>query len=287
MVVVDSHLHVWSDDPDRFPWRPLPGFGAPTIPGSLDLLLQLQAESGVDKAVLVQPSNYGYDHSYLLDCCHRYPDRLAAVCLVDPEDPASPQTLERLVREEGFGGMRLRPLCSPDDWSWMSSPVVCALWEKAAELDVPISFLILPNQMRALEDMVARYPQVKVIVDHFGRQYREESPTYPSAQGLLRLAEYPNTYVKVSALSSASKEPYPYPDSLGLIERIYERFGARRLMWGTDFPYVQLKEGYRRARELVDRMAFLSESDREWLLGKTVLSLYSFDPSRFAAGSKT
>ncbi|MHB1004904.1 MAG: amidohydrolase family protein [Chloroflexota bacterium] len=280
MEIVDSHLHVWSDDPARYPWRPLPGFGAPSIPGSLELLLRLQSEAGVSRTVVIQPSNYGYDHSYILDSARRYPGRFAVVCLVDPEAPDAGHQLAQMVRVEGCSGLRLRPLVNPRDWRWLTDPATYDLWRAAGEAQAPISLLILPNQIEALGEMAARFPEVTVIVDHLGRQYAEESPAYAGADSLLALADLPNTYVKISALSAASAQPYPYADAIDLVRRIYDRFGARRLMWGTDFPYVQEKEGYVNALALVEQYTFMSAEDKEWLLGRTVAGLYSFDAGR-------
>ena len=276
MVVVDSHVHVWSDDVDRYPWQPPPGFTPPDAPGSVELLLRLMDESGVSKAVLVQTNNYGWDHSYVLDCCRRHPERLTVVGLVDPADPDTPHTLEQLVRVGGVRGLRLLPYHTPSDWGWLNHPSLYPLWDKAAELGIPTNLAVRPYQMQALEDMVMRFPGVKVIVDHLGTQNPEESPTFPSAQSLLRLADYPNAYVKVSGFRLSSKGGYPYLDLTELVERTYDRFGAARMMWGSDFPYAHQAEGYARALSFVDLLAFLSASDREWLLGKTALSLYRF-----------
>jgi predicted TIM-barrel fold metal-dependent hydrolase len=250
---------------------------AQMIPGSVELLRELQAQAGVWGAVIVQPGNYGYNHEYILECCRRFPGRFAAVCLVDPQASDAPCQLERLVRDEGCGGLRLRPLFTPDDWRWLSDRHIDPLWRAAEDLGVPISLLVWPNQVEAVGEMAARFPGVRVIIDHLGRQRPAESPDYPGAESLLRLADCPNTYVKASALSAASTEPYPHPDAVALVRRVFERFGARRMLWGTDFPYVQLKEGYGRALELVDRYTFLSPDDREWLLGRTAAGLYSFE----------
>lgn len=276
MEIIDSHLHVWSDDTARYPWQPVVGMPAHKLPGSVDLLLRLQAECGVSRAVIVQPGNYGYDHSYILDCCRRHPGRFAAVCLVDPQAPDAARQLERLVRVEGCAGLRLRPLFTPDDWRWFSAPGVNSLWQAAGDLGVPISVLALPSQMEALGEMIVRFPAVKVVVDHLGRQLAAESPDYPGAKSLLQLADYGNAYVKVSALSGASAQPYPYCDAVRLVNRVYQRFGAARLLWGTDFPYVQAKEGYQQALRQVDEYTFMSQEDKEWLLGRTVRTLYSF-----------
>jgi predicted TIM-barrel fold metal-dependent hydrolase len=232
--------------------------------------------SDVAKAVLVQTINYGWDHSYALDCRRQHQERLAIVGLVDPADPDAPDKLEQLVWTDGVGGLRLLPYHTSADWGWLNHPSIYPLWEKAAELAIPINLAIRPYQMKALEDMVARFSLVKVIVDHLGTQNPEESPSYPSAESLLRLADYPNVYVKVSGFRLSSKHDYPYSDCIQLVERIYNRFGASRLMWGSDFPYAHQAEGYARALGFVDHLTFLSESDREWLLGKTALGLYRF-----------
>ncbi len=277
-VVVDAHLHVWSNNETLYPKQKQDCFiGGEKIDGSVELLLKMQAKGEVDKAVLVQSGNYGYDHSYLFDCCRRYPERFASVGLLDPLSEHASQLLTRMVREKGLGGVRLRPLITENDWSWLTDKSTYSLWEAAAELSVPINFLILPKQIPALKEMVNRFPQVNVIIDHLGRQYPEEAPGYSSAKSLIELAYYPNTYVKISALSAVSSRGYPYNDTKDLVMRIYEAFGSQRLMWGSDFPYVQLKEGYVKSRAIVDNYTFMSDDDRSWLLGRTASSLYNFE----------
>jgi predicted TIM-barrel fold metal-dependent hydrolase len=56
-----------------------------------------------------------------------------------------------------------------------------------------------------------------------------------------------------------------------MIRRLVEAYTPRRLMWATDCPYqVQNGHTYRDSIELVrSRLEFLSDEDRQWLLGKT------------------
>jgi predicted TIM-barrel fold metal-dependent hydrolase len=57
----------------------------------------------------------------------------------------------------------------------------------------------------------------------------------------------------------------------------YDAFGASRIMWGSDFPPVVGREGYRNALQwTMEHTAFLSEGDKEWLFGKTALFLFKF-----------
>ena len=55
----------------------------------------------------------------------------------------------------------------------------------------------------------------------------------------------------------------------------YERFGPGRMMWGSDYPPVSAREGYRNALRLaLDRFASASEEDRELIFGKVALSVF-------------
>jgi hypothetical protein len=47
----------------------------------------------------------------------------------------------------------------------------------------------------------------------------------------------------------------------------YDVFGASRMMWGSDFPPVAGREGYRNALQwTMEHIPFRSEGDKEWLL---------------------
>src|SRR6266852_1539281 len=75
----------------------------------VELLMQYMTEHGVDRAVLVQPMYPGEDNSYVANCAAAQPDRIAAVCVVDPRQPEAADRLEYWVREHGCKGLRLRP----------------------------------------------------------------------------------------------------------------------------------------------------------------------------------
>ena len=58
----------------------------------------------------------------------------------------------------------------------------------------------------------------------------------------------------------------------------YEAFGPRRMMWGSDYPPVSGREGYRNAlRGVSEHPVFDSQDDREWVLGKTAVSVFKFE----------
>ena len=68
---IDSHVHVWApkDQASKYPFAgSLAGSSAknePPMPGHASILLDEMAKAKVDKAVIIQPGNHLYDHSYV------------------------------------------------------------------------------------------------------------------------------------------------------------------------------------------------------------------------------
>ncbi|MEZ6054508.1 MAG: twin-arginine translocation signal domain-containing protein [Planctomycetaceae bacterium] len=88
-MIVDTHMHVWADDPKRYPF-PHPysaDFKEPMHPGTVEMLIEDMDKYGCTHAVLVQVIFHGWDNTYIADCVKRYPDRLRAHGLIDPTDP--------------------------------------------------------------------------------------------------------------------------------------------------------------------------------------------------------
>jgi hypothetical protein len=52
------------------------------------------------------------------------------------------------------------------------------------------------------------------------------------------LAPPPQVHVKASAFFRVSQQPYPHLDACAALRRLVDVFGARRVMWGSDCPWV-------------------------------------------------
>ena len=272
-MIIDSHLHVWSDDQDRYPFE---GGRKDAAPGSTELLLETMHEYGVDKAVIVQPIYYLYDNSYVADSLKKYPGKFAAMGIMDRHAPDAPEQLEKLVVEDGFSGLRMH-LGRPDDPAEWAAPDQDPIWRKAEELGASFLSFGPADKLPAVEPIIARFPGVKVVLDHIGGAPTNEEEPAPILGNVLKMAQYENVYVKFSPQPHKSDEEYPHRDSLPALQKIYEAFGRERVMWGTDFPHVLLGMGYGPALDLFRKhMDFLSAEDKEWLFGKAASSVWNF-----------
>ena len=273
-MIIDTHLHIWSDDLEKYP---MDGSRTATEDGSVELLNAKMAEAGVDKAVIVQPIHYLFDNSYVADTLQRFPDKFAAIGLVNQFEPQAADQLEVLVKQHGFSGLRIH-LSRPDHPSQWAGADQDAIWDKAAELGA--SFIAHgPSRLYPdIEPIIARHPDVPIALDHNGGAPRIEEPPYPGMAPVLNLAQYPNVYVKL--IPHQEQEPFPYRDTFDAFKRIYDAFGPQRLMWGTNFPGVERVTRYQPALEIfAQHIEWLSEEDREWLLGKTAMGIYRFGAS--------
>ena len=79
------------------------------------------------------------------------------------------EKLEYWVKKHGLAGMRFSPIYYLGKDEWLNAKSSHALWKKAEELKAIFNFFIATPQLPKLEDMVRRFPKVRVVIDHLAR----------------------------------------------------------------------------------------------------------------------
>jgi predicted TIM-barrel fold metal-dependent hydrolase len=286
--IIDAHMHVWSNDKQRYPFahpyaRDYQGMPAE---GTIEMLIDDMDRNGCTHCVLVQTICHGWDNTYTADCVKRFPKRFKGHGLIDPTDDKVADKLEYWTKEHGMSGMRFSPMYYKDGShggdGWLEADHTHRLWRKAAQLGSVFNFFIAPPQLPKLASLVAAHPDVRVIVDHLAQLDLGVADPEPDVQKLLAMAKYPNVWVKVSELSSVSKSrTYPFADAWPTVRRVYEAFGPERLLFGTGYPGAA-RAAYHRPT-LADEIAlldntipFFSRDDREKILGRNAVKLWGF-----------
>ncbi len=179
--------------------------------------------------------------------------------------------------------MRFSPIYYKGKDGWLNASSTRAVWKKAEELQAVFNFFIATEQLPKLEDMIKRFPGVRVTVDHLSQIDLGVKDPLPAMRKLLALARYPNVWVKISELTSVSKSgTYPFTDAYPWVKRVHEAFGPDRLLWGTGYPGAArthfkrptLKKEIALIRE---EMSFLPAKDREKILGRNAAALWGFE----------
>jgi predicted TIM-barrel fold metal-dependent hydrolase len=206
--------------------------------------------------VLVQPSVYGWDNSYLCDCLERYTDHFAGVCLVNPRSGTGGADLRYWCRERGCRGVRVN-LIADNDVSWLLGHGPEGIWGAAAELLVPVLLQPLASQAETLAELVRRWPTVTFVVDYLGF---EGFHTPAGKRAIDLLATHANVYFKVLSVFSDSRVGYPHLDIAPLYEYAARAFGSARLLLGSDFPYVRQSSAYSQAIDWLVGLDFLDSA---------------------------
>jgi predicted TIM-barrel fold metal-dependent hydrolase len=270
--VVDTHLHVWRALPAGAP-------GVATIVGPhedvpIERALEVLDRHGVGRAVLVQPMFRGEDNSYVADAAAARPDRLSAVCVVDPRSRGSEDRLEDWALGRGCRGLRLRPRI-PEESAVFGDPSTFPLWECARRLGLVVNVLADTQHLATVGALAARFPDVAILLDHLAHPRVSEGVAGPGFQALLALARHPRVFVKLSGFHHFTDPSQPDAGCWDLVRALYDRLGPARLVWGSDFPHVERRMGYARSLDLVRRdLPFLQGADREQVLGGNALRLY-------------
>jgi predicted TIM-barrel fold metal-dependent hydrolase len=273
---VDAHVHVWSDDPSRFPWQPINGATPPTVRGDAGWLAEVLARSGVGRAVAVQPRAYGDDHAYLSRALDEHPGRFTGIGFLDPRAADVADRVARLA-SRGFAGVRLDPL--GDHGGWLDPSGAALAWEAAAREGLLIELLIGPGQLPRLVPILDRWPAPTVVIEHMGlwggTPPRDVAP-------LVALARHEQVVVKISALASLSAEPPPHVDLRPLVADVIEAFGHERVCWGSDMPWIG-EEAYP-AAVVAARSLITDEHGQRSLLGGTAERTFAPHGAVVAAG---
>ncbi len=238
MRVIDAHLHVWGTGEDGLPFA---DGRQPTARADTDFLLECMDAAGVAGSLIIQPIVYKFDHRYVTQALRAHPDRFRGMCLVDPthDDPVGQL---RRWRDEGYGSVRINPGLFPADRGF-DSDLGHELFAAAGELGMPVGFLISPEHFPAVDALCAASPGAVAVIDHFGH-CRPTEGSNAEFDALLSLARHPQLHVKLSEFPRASHDEWPYVDLQAWVPQLLDAYGAGRLMWATDFPFIVEQCGY-------------------------------------------
>jgi len=166
-VVIDSHLHVWADTNEVLEGYPFAKGQDPPDSlkdvASVSSLLEKMDSNNVAGALIVQPINYKYDHTYVENAMRRYPDRFKGMLLHDPTLSAEDAVtrLEALALR-GFVGVRFNPYLWPpknkdgDGLTHMSTSGGggLAVYRRCAELRMPVGVMCFKGLPLHYDDIV-------------------------------------------------------------------------------------------------------------------------------------
>ena len=271
---IDAHQHFWRLARGDYGW--LTPELAPIYRdfGIVDLKPHLAAV-GIVGTVLVQAAASEAETDFLLDLARESGGLVKAVVgWVDFEARDAPRRIERLARNSLLRGVR--PMMQDiSDTDWMLSANLEPAFRGLSDLGLCFDALVQPRHLTNLRRLLDRYPRLRLVVDHAAKPRIAGHEREPWSAEIRAIARETNAWCKLSGLVTEAGTAWTVADLEPYADHLLDCFGSERLIWGSDWPVVELAGGYGRwwaATEALLRP--LDKAERERVLGDNAARFY-------------
>jgi predicted TIM-barrel fold metal-dependent hydrolase len=249
-----------------------------------EMMLAQMTLAGVDHCILQAGGGYGAMNDYNAFVQHQYPAKFTGLFHVDEAIADMPEILAEVDRAVDTLG--LRGLYYAQDFSRhgyarnVDHDDFRPFWEKIAARGLPVLIELSSTptydragylgNLKALDALLQRYPSTRFLlvmgppVAHFGLSGDWEFPSEVDAT-----YRRDNLMIEVMfPISWGGVWDYPYPEAQRLIRGMRDRYGAGKLVWGSDMPNVERFCTYKQCVDYVRRhCTFLTAGEKDAILG--------------------
>jgi len=276
-IKIDAHLHCWELARGDYGWL------TPALaPIYRDITVaDWQAESqplGVRGGVLVQTAPTEAETQFLLAQADANPAVLGVVGWADFLAADAPARIAALARHPRLKGLRpmLQDIADPE---WILQPAAAPALRAMADCGLVFDALVKPVHLPHILTLAGRHPELRMVIDHGAKPDIAAGQWQPWADGMTRIANETQAMCKLSGLLTEAG-PRPAPGAVRRwAEHVLQSFGAGRVIWGSDWPVLELAAPYAlwwaTSRQLVES---LDEAGQAAVMGGNALRLYGLEP---------
>ena len=276
MICVDAHHHVWRLARGDYRWL------TPDLPIHRDYTLDdLRPLLGdIIATVLVQAAPTEAETDFMLTVARQSHNLVRGVVgWTDLAAPDAPARVARLAQSPLLKG--LRPMLQDiADTDWILRPVVQPALIAMTRHGLQFDALIQPRHLTTLLALAQRHPHLPIVIDHAAKPAIAHGAFDTWAADIARVARETNAFCKLSGLVTEAAPQWHHDDLRRYVDHLIACFGPPRLMWGSDWPVVELAGGYARWRTATGHLlADLDVASRDAILGGTACTFYDLGNS--------
>ncbi len=269
-MIVDAHHHVWRIARGDYDWlRP----GSPIHRDySLDDLRPLLGD--VTATILVQAAATEAETAFMLEIAAGSSGLVRGV--VGWTDLGAANAADR-VRAMAANRplVGLRPMLQDTaDTDWVLRPDVRPALKAMADAGLRLDLLIQPRHLPHIPELAPRHPDLPMVIDHGAKPAIAAGAILPWAEHMRRVAADTGVFCKLSGLVTEAGPDWKSDDLRPYVDHLLRCFGPDRLMWGSDWPVVDLAGGLTRWRETA--LALVPSDMHGLVFGGAAASFYGF-----------
>lgn len=242
-MLIDAHQHFWRVGENGFSW-PTPDLAAIHRDFGPADLAAVGAPVGLTGCVLVQSQPDDRDTDWLLELAADEPLVLGVVGWVDLASPDAPARIARLSGNPKLRG--LRPMLqSLDNDAWIAAPGLDPALDAMVAHGLSLDALVLTRHLPHLLALARRRPELAIVIDHGAKPpiaVGDKDGAW--ARGIDALAAQPQVFCKLSGLLTEAAPGQGAQALSPYVAHLIAAFGPERLMWGSDWPVLNLAGDY-------------------------------------------
>ncbi|WP_172592958.1 amidohydrolase family protein [Altererythrobacter sp. B11] len=230
----DCHTHIFAPSGEG---PPLDAAAYAPPAGHFTMHREMLAALGFERALLVQPSLYGTDHSVLLASLARSGGQLRGIgsCPVSTTEA----DLHHL-RSQGVIAMRFVGVLGPGGGAYPGTQGLDVLEHLYPALSAAGMQVHLWADLETCTSLAssAATGNLPIVLDHLGGLSPEDTPGTPRFDRFADALSSGMAWVKLTYLRR-SRQPGEYEDIRPVVEALAERV-PEQIIWGSDWPFVRL-----------------------------------------------
>lgn len=276
MNILDSHQHFWSlaNSFTNWPTSDLRPIYRDFLPNDLGPLVK---SSGVNDTILVQAAPDVRETSFLLNLASASSFVQGVVGWIDFAGPNPLDQLDEIDESPLLVGLRpmVQAIAEP---GWLLRPEFDAIYNDLMCRGLTFDALIHRRQMPDIVALAKRHPLLPIVLDHAGKPAIAAGEFAPWARDIERLSGHRNVSCKLSGLWTEAGYDRSAEALAPYVSHLVNCFGAERLMWGSDWPVLEMAGRYpdwlAQCRSLLSDLAVEAQAD---IFGGNARRFYGLD----------
>jgi len=260
--MIDTHVHFWNFDPVRDSWinDEMLVIKHDFLPA--DLLPVLQ-QNGIDGCVAVQASQSEEETLFLLKQAAENDFVKGVIGWVNLMDPHVRERIAHYSTFKKLKGMR-HVLQGEPDRAYMLNPQFMKGIAALKNYDLAYDILIFPDQLGYTNQFIKNISGVNFVIDHIAKPDIKNQNIDKWANSMHIIAQHENAWCKISGMvTEADWQNWQYADFEPYLDVVFEAFGSKRVMFGSDWPVCNVAGGYDKMIAIVEQYTSKLSADEQ------------------------